>query len=104
MKAVLQWFLFTKKTIAVGKITHNFAGEMRKWFGEMTQVVGEMKHTDGEMKQIVGEMKQNCWGNEAILLGEMTQIVGEVKQNVLGKCPEYKVTPSLWSGLVWPLL
>ena len=31
----------------------------------------------------------------------MTQVVGEVKQYVLGKCPKYKVQPSLWSGLVW---
>ena len=36
----------------------------------MTQFVGEMKHIVGEMKQIVGEMKQNCWGDEAILLGK----------------------------------
>ncbi len=43
---------------------------MRKWFGEMTHIVGEMNHIVGEMKQIVGEMKQNCWGNEAKLLGK----------------------------------
>ena len=43
---------------------------MRKWFGEMTHIVGEMNHIVGEVKQIVGEMKQNCWGNEAKLLGK----------------------------------
>ena len=59
-----------KKTIALGKMTHNFVGDMRKWFGEMTQVVGEMKHIVGETKLIVGEMKQNCWGTEAKLLGK----------------------------------
>ena len=43
---------------------------MRKWFGEMTHIVGEMNHIVVEVKQIVGEMKQNCWGNEAKLLGK----------------------------------
>ena len=52
-----------KKTIALGKMTHNFVGEMRKWFGEMTQFVGETTESVGERKQI-------CWGNEAKLLGK----------------------------------
>ena len=43
---------------------------MRKCVGEMIHMVGEMTHIVGEMKQIVGEMKQNCWGNEAKLLGK----------------------------------
>ena len=43
---------------------------MRICVGEMTHIVGEMTHIVGEMKQIVGEMKQNCWGNEAKLLGK----------------------------------
>ena len=43
---------------------------MRKLFGEMTHIVGEMSHIVGEMTHIVGEMKQNCWGNEAKLLGK----------------------------------
>ena len=50
---------------------YNFFGKMiRNCVGEMRKCVGEMTHIVGEMKQIVGEMKQNCWGNEAILLGK----------------------------------
>ena len=49
--------------IFFGKLTQYPVGEMRKCVGEMTHIVGEMK-------QIVGEMKQNCWGNEAKLLGK----------------------------------
>ena len=52
------------------KLTQYRVGEMRKCVGEMTHMVGEMAHIVGEMKQIVGEMKQNCWGNEAKLLGK----------------------------------
>ena len=52
------------------KLTQYRVGEMRKCVGEMTHMVGEITHIVGEMKQIVGEMKQNCWGNEAKLLGK----------------------------------
>ena len=63
-------FCLTQHNNFFGKLTQYCVGEMRKCVGEMTHMVGEMAHIVGEMKQIVGEMKQNCWGNEAKLLGK----------------------------------